>query len=136
MNRLIILILVVLLYSCDKVGTEITLGEYRVTYKVGVERGLWYGNYLDGNGKSICVCEEPYQLDGWMHSHATKNLPDELSITVTSEYYADSSVVDKPDVTASIYLNGELLKTQTNSIADGKTKIWVQPLIDFDASED
>lgn len=131
MNRLIILILAGFFYSCDKTETEISLGEYRLTYKVGVESGLWYGNYLDGNGKSICVCEEPYLLDGWMHSFATGNLPDELSITVTSEFYADSSVVDKPEVSASIFLNGELL---ASSSANGKIKVTAQPTISFDTS--
>lgn len=130
MNRLILIIpiLCALLYSCDQPDTEITFGEYRVTYKVNVERGLWFGNFIDGNGKSICVCEEPYQPDGWMHSYAMQDFPSELSITATSEYYADSSVVDKPDVTASIFLNGELLAT---SMFNGKTKAWIQPKFDF-----
>jgi len=111
--------------SCTSPDSEITLGRYRVTYKASVESGQWFGNYTDRNGSSICVCIEPYQSDGWLHSFTTNEIPAELSFEVTSEFYPDSTVVDKPDVTASIYINGELLKTQTNSLSDGRTKVSI-----------
>ena len=123
LNICIIGMLAVGLISCSDLSSEITVGEYRITYQANVERGLWYGSYTDAQGKSICVCETPYQPDGWMHSFATSELPSELSFVVTSEFYADSTVVDKPDVTGAIFLNGELLISQTNLIGDGKTKV-------------
>jgi hypothetical protein len=118
-----ICMLAVGLISCSDLSSEITLGEYRVTYRANVERGLWYGSYTDAQGNSICVCEAPLLPDGWMHSFATSELPTELSFVVTSEFYADSTVVDKPDVTGAIFLNGQLLISQTNLIGDGKTKV-------------
>lgn len=125
LNRCTICMLAVGMISCSEFTSEITLGEYRITYRANVERGLWYGSYTDRQGNSICVCEEPYLSDGWMHSFATSELPSELSFVVTSEFYADSTVIDKPDVTGAIFLNGELLASQTNLIGDGKTKVSV-----------
>ena len=113
------------LYSCTSPDEDLTLGKYRITYKAQVENGLWYGSYTDADEASICICEKPYQPDGWLHSFATNEIPAELTFEVTSEFFTDSTLVDKPDVTASIYLNGELLKTQTNALADGKTKVSV-----------
>ncbi len=57
----------------------------------------------------------------------------ELSSEVTSEFCNDSTFLDKPDVTVSNYINGDLLKTQTNALADGKTKVSVfQGIANFD----
>lgn len=113
------------MFSCTSPDEEITLGKYRITYKAQVESGLWYGNYTDIDGNEICVCDEPYQPDGWLHSFAANQIPPNLSFQVISEFFEDSLVVDKPDVTASIFVNGELLKSSTNSQGDGKTKVLV-----------
>ncbi len=131
MLKIIVAIIVIMeMQSCSSIDSELTLGEYRVTYEATVEKGLWYGNYTDGQGNSICVCEEPFQPDGWMHSFATSELPDELTFVVTSQFYADSTIIDKPDVSASIYMNGKLLKSETNAVADGKTKVSVIPSLE------
>jgi hypothetical protein len=118
-------VLVTGLISCTTQDDEITLGKYRITYKANVESGLWFGSYTDSAGNSVCLCEQPYQLDGWLHSFATSEIPQELMFEVESEFYVDSTIVDKPDVTASIYINGELMKTRINALADGKTRVIV-----------
>jgi len=118
--------------SCSSPDEEITVGKYRITYKAEVEDGLWFGSYKDADGNDICVCDEPYQQDGWIHSFATNDLPMNLIFEVTSEFYEDSLVIDKPDVTASIFINGELQETLTNSMADGRTRVTVEDdLVDF-----
>jgi hypothetical protein len=116
---------IVAMFSCTSPDEEITLGKYRITYKAQLESGLWYGNYTDADGNEICVCDEPYQPDDWLHSFTTNEIPDNLTFEVISEFFEDSLVVDKPDVTASIFVNGELLKSLTNSQGDGKTKVLV-----------
>ena len=123
MKALVILILIVggALSSCSKFESEVSLGQHRITYKVSAESGLWYGKYLGRNGE-VCLCEAPYQPGEWTHSFATDNIPSDLYIQVTSEFFDDSTLVNKPDVTASIYINGELADIQTNSIADGKVE--------------
>ena len=124
-NIQLMVVLVTGLISCTTQDDEITLGKYRITYKANVESGLWFGSYTDSAGNSVCLCEQPYQPDGWLHSFATNEIPQELMFEVESEFYVDSTIVDKPDVTASIYINGELMKTRTNTLADGKTRVIV-----------
>ena len=118
-------ILAALLFSCSAPDEEITLGKYRITYKADVESGRWLGSYINSEGELICLCEAPYQLDGWLHRFTTNEIPAQLTFEVESEFYTDSTFVDKPDVTASIYINGELVETQTNALADGKTRVSV-----------
>ncbi|MCK5207153.1 MAG: hypothetical protein KAQ79_04010 [Cyclobacteriaceae bacterium] len=111
-----------LLFSCSKFESEVSLGQYRITYKVATESGDWFGTYL-GLYEEICLCEEPYQPGDWAHAFTSSNIPNELSISATSELFDDIRIIDKPDVTVSIYINGELVGIETNSEADGKSVV-------------
>lgn len=116
-------LLVVLLIgsACSRFETEITLGQYRITYEVETEYGDWYGSYLGSTGE-VCICEEPYQAGEWTHTFSTNEIPQNLFIEATSELFEDTTIVNKPDITASIFINGELIDIQTNAIDDGKTR--------------
>lgn len=120
--RISISLIALLFFSCSAFEEELTLGEHRIVYKVNTESGDWFGSYIDKNGETICLHEEPFQHGEWTHSFVTNTVPKELSIEASSELFSDSTIVNKPDVTASLYIDGELVETQTNSIADGKTE--------------
>lgn len=120
--RAISIVIAALIFSaCSRFETEISLGEYRITYEVETEYGDWYGSYLGSQGE-VCLCEEPFQASEWTHTFSTNEIPQNLFIEVTSEFHEDTTLVDKPDITASIFINGELIDIQTNSIDDGKTR--------------
>lgn len=111
-----------LLCSCSKFESEVSIGQYRITYKVATESGTWYGTYL-GLTEEFCFCEKPYQPGDWTYTFTSNSIPEKLSISATSELFEDISVLDKPDVTVSIYINGELIAIETNSEADGKSAV-------------
>ena len=110
--------------SCSRFESEISLGQYRITYEVETEYGDWFGTYLSSSGE-VCVCEESYQSSGWTHTFSSNQIPGNIFVEASSEYYEDTTRTDIPDITASIYVNGELIDRRVNYIADGKTRSTV-----------
>lgn len=129
-HRIWICFLFMLFCSCSKFESEVSLGQYRITYRVVTESGDWFGTYL-GLDEEICLCEAPYQPGDWSYTFTSNNIPSKLSISATSELFDDSGIINKPDVTVSIYINGELMNIQTNSIADGKANATYPATSDF-----
>ena len=106
--------------SCSKFESEISLGEYRITYNVVTESDNWFGKFIGEEGE-VCLCEAPFQPSDWSYTFTTNRIPSKLQIEATSELFDETKMTDFPDITVSIYINGELKDIQTNSIADGKT---------------
>jgi hypothetical protein len=122
MKALIISMCMIMCFSCSNFEEELSLGEHKVTYMVLTESGDWFGQYIDKRGDTVRLHEEPFQHGEWTHSFVTHTLPDILFIEASSEQFPDSTILDKPDITASLYVDGELIETKTNSIMDGKTE--------------
>ena len=85
------------------------------------ESGDWFGSYINSQGELIYLDEESYQLSEWTYSFSVNEIPGELSIEATSELFNDSTVVNKPDITTSIFIDGELVVSKTNHLDDGKS---------------
>ncbi len=111
----------IILFSFSSCEEELSLGEHRFTYQVITESGDWFGSYINSHGELIYLNEEPYQLSEWTYSFSVNEIPSELFIEATSELFNDSTVVNKPDITTSIFIDGELVVSQTNHLDDGKT---------------
>ena len=113
--------IMLLFSSCASFDEELSLGTHRITYIVNTESGTWFGSYIDKHGEVVSLQDRPFQLGEWTYSFVSDEIPGELFIEASSEFYDDDSVEDKPDVTTSIFIDGDLIDIQTNSIADGKT---------------
>ena len=117
----VIIVASLLFSSCSKFDSEVSLGDYRITYQVVTENGEWFGSYIGVDGE-VCLCEAPYQNSEWSYIFTTNEIPSKLSLQATSEFFDETRMTDFPDVTVSIYINGDLKDIQTNSIADGKSE--------------
>lgn len=124
------LLIFMMFCSCSNFESEVSLGTYRITYKVNTESGKWHGKYI-GLNEEVCLCEKPYQEGEWSYTFTSNSIPSILLIEATSEFFDDAETNDIPDITVSIYINGELNETQTNSIADGRSQATLPPSFDI-----
>jgi len=89
-----------------------------VKYEVLTESGDWYGEYINELGEKICFCEIPLPTNGWTYSFKVKERPFTLHIDATTDNSL-SGQAGAPDVTANIYVNNELVATNTSNWAPG-----------------
>lgn len=86
----------------------------------------WHGEYINENNEKLCLCNSEvfspgdllFQASGWTYEFdVSSDSPFVLHIDAAS---ISNDLVDV-DVTTNIYVNGELVATDTNRWADGAT---------------
>ncbi len=92
-----------------------------VIYEVITTSGQWYGGYVTETGEKQCVCTLPLDPSGWRHSFEISSAPFDLHLDATSACCSDTP--DAPDVTTNIYLDGELVATNTSNWAPGVASV-------------
>jgi hypothetical protein len=118
MKRFIVLLpLFILLFSCgekdEPAGTE-------VKYEVITSSGKWFGEYIDKTGVKICTCNQAQLLEasGWTLVFRVTEKPFTLHVDATTDspLFGEAGA---PDVTTNIYVNNELVATNTSNWAPG-----------------
>ena len=113
-------VLVIVLFSaftgCSRDDPEAS-DPVRIKYEVIVRSGNWYGEYIDETGEKACFCAQPLPGSGWTYSFEITEKPFILHIDATAEY--NPGTPDAPDVTTSIYVNNELVISNTSNWAPG-----------------
>lgn len=112
----IFLLLLIVIAACQD---EAPVGEpvKTVVYEVITTSGQWYGEYITETGEKQCVCTPPLAPSGWRYSFEVSSAPFDLHLDATSECCSDTP--DAPEVTTNIYIDGELVATNTSNWAPG-----------------
>lgn len=113
-NLLILIFIVSLLLSCNQ---EDENPSTQVKYEVITTSDGWFGEYIIETGEKICTCPTTILPSGWTYSFRVTEVPFTLHIDATSE--KNIGEVGAPDVTTNIYVNDELVATNTSNWAPG-----------------
>ncbi len=113
---IILLALFALMFACTKESSEVHTISL-VKYEVLTTEGNWYGEYISETGEKICFCTPPLPTSGWTYSFEVTDKPFTLHIDATAE--KDSALPDAPDVTTNIYVDNELVASNTSNWAPG-----------------
>ena len=104
------------LFACDEkdepTGTEV---KYEV---VVATSGNWFGEYIDEHGVKVCNCSQPLLPSGWTYSFRVNKKPFTLHLDAST----DDPLFGQPgapDVTTNIYINNQLVATNTSNWAPG-----------------
>jgi hypothetical protein len=119
----IVPIITLVLLSCTESPIDVNPNAIKVRYEVIVESGTWLGSFVDEEGEDNCLCQPPYQDSNWTYDFLTSDPPGVLMLNATSSEFDNPLVEDKANITANIYVDGELVATSTNKDADGKTHV-------------
>lgn len=115
MNKILLFLLVSLsAFACKEDEPD----PVEVKYEVLTESGDWFGEYINENGEKICFCEQPLPTHGWTYSFMVKKRPFTLHIDATTDN-SQFGQPGAPDVTANIYVNNELVVSNTSNWAPG-----------------
>ncbi len=90
---------------------------YQITYEVFSEVPNWYGEYTDKDGTKVCNCSTPLLSTDWTYSFRVSP-PFEAHIDATIGE-GESDTPDSPAITTNIYVNGELVASNTDNWAKG-----------------
>jgi hypothetical protein len=106
--------------STDDINAQqrIANDEINVTYEVTTATGKWFGEYFDATGARIQTSPLE-QSSGWKYSFKVSKRPLDLMMHATSSCLCENT--PRPDVTVKVYINDQLVKTETNNWAKGVT---------------
>lgn len=119
----IVPIIILVLLSCTESPIDLNPNAIKVRYEVIVESGTWLGSFVNEEGNEICLCQPPYQDSNWTYDFLTSDPPGVLMLSATSVEFDNPLVEEKPDITANIYIDGELVISGINQDEDGKTHV-------------
>ena len=118
--HLAVLIIGLTVSGCTKEEDDPT-PDFTVKYEVTTASGdKWYGEYINETGEKICLCtSQQLATSGWTYTFSAK-APFVLHIDATAEspFFGTENA---PDVTTKIYVNGEVVATNTSRWAKGVT---------------
>jgi hypothetical protein len=116
MKKLIIALLsiVCLTISCTN-ESVLVQPTHEVKYEVNSGFADWLGGWTDENGTH----EPKLNKNGWTITFTPPRLPFQLNCNAVAMCPCGTNL---PDVTINLYVDGKLVKTETNNIAQGKTK--------------
>jgi len=90
-----------------------------VTYEVITASGRWFGEYINETGEKVCNCKPPLLSGDWKYTFKVfKPFVAHIDATTDSPLYNTSNA---PDVTTNIYVNKELVATNTSRWTKGAT---------------
>ena len=112
---IMLLVMVAVLMSCAKESEELELSAI-VKYEVLVAEGIWYGEYISETGEKICFCYPPFPESGWTYTFEVTKKPFTLHIDASAD---KNGLPDSPDVTTKIYIDDELVVSNTSNWAPG-----------------
>lgn len=96
---------------------------YQVKYEVITSSGKWHGEYVTETGIKVCLCTaEQLGSTGWTYQFNVTKKPFTLHIDATTSE-SSFGTPSAPDVTTNIYVNNELVNTNTNNWAKGVTSV-------------
>jgi len=117
MKKIFLFLLTTVLFACED---EPVARTYQVKYEVITTSGKWFGEYIIETGEKLCTCNDTELLkpSGWTLSFEVRTAkPFELHIDGTTEN--DFGNPGAPDVTTNIYVNDELVATNTSNWSPG-----------------
>jgi hypothetical protein len=88
-----------------------------VRYEVLTASTGWFGEYIVESGEKICHCSAPLLPSGWTYSFNVEEKPFNLHIDATVDGVTGESAT--PDITTNIYVNDELVASNTSNWAKG-----------------
>jgi len=103
------------LSSCDEKDDPRRI---QVRYEVVTTGNAWFGEYITVTGQKICNCSQPLLPSGWTHSFGVENTPFTLHIDATVDGFVVGDPA-APDITTRIYVDDELVSTNTNNWGKG-----------------
>lgn len=125
MKKLFYLVLLLLsVIACEDNTTETRTDEMEVTYEVTTSRDLWFGEWLNDKGereysqKGDALPDYIGSASGWKYTY--KATPP-FSMMCHATTVLEPNTPNSPSVTVKLYLNGTLVKTETDNWAKGVT---------------
>jgi hypothetical protein len=125
MKKLIYLfLLVIFAIACEDETTETRNGEKEVTYEVITSRDLWFGEWFNNKGereysqKGDALPDYIGSASGWKYTY--KATPP-FSMMCHATTVLEPNTPNSPSVTVKLYLDGILVKTETDNWAKGVT---------------
>jgi hypothetical protein len=109
-----------LLLSCGKESSFAPPANHEVKYEVITSSGEWFGEWLDENNNRSVITQPPMNKSGWTLTFTPKKYPFDLTCHATAECICHGTPTS-PDVTVNLYVDGKLVKTETNNFAKGVT---------------
>jgi hypothetical protein len=113
--------LVWLLAACGGGADVRPEAETALAYEVVTSSGKWVGEYFDQSGARVPTnpMEQP---SGWRYEFKTSQRPFQMFLNANSSQIT-SGTAASPDVTINFYVDGQLVRTETNNWAKGVTTI-------------
>jgi hypothetical protein len=105
-----------IMVSCED-ESEAKKQSYEVSYEVITASNGWFGEYIIETGEKVCHCSAPLLPSGWTYSFSVDKKPFVLHIDATVDGYTGQE--DTPDITTNIYVNNELVATNTSNWIKG-----------------
>jgi hypothetical protein len=101
--------------------------ETLVTYEVITSSGTWFGEYFNDKQERLYTHDVASgvvfpQPSGWKYTFKPATLPFQMYCHATTTCQC-SGTSTSPDVTINFYVNGKLMKSETNNWAKGVTSI-------------
>jgi hypothetical protein len=94
---------------------------YQVKYEVLTSSGKWHGEYITETEEKVCICTaEQLASSGWTYQFNVTKKPFVLHIDATTSE-ASFGTPDAPDVITNIFVDNQLVSTNTNNWAKGVT---------------
>lgn len=114
------LILSFLFLSCGKDNNNAPPINHEVKYEVTTSSGEWFGEWIDGSNKREVMTTPPWNKSGWSTTFVPTTYPIDLTCHATTTCICKSTS-SSPDVTVNVYVDGKLVKTETNNWSKGVT---------------
>ena len=114
-NGIFVLLMVAAFTSCTKESEEPEFSAI-VKYEVLVAEGIWYGEYISEKDEKNCFCYPPFPESGWTYTFEVTKKPFTLHIDASAD---KNGLSDSPDVTTNIYVDDELVVSNTSNWAPG-----------------
>lgn len=114
MKKLTPLLLMSLVLACKEEEPR----SFEITYEVVTTSGTWMGEYISESGEKLCFCNPPLPASGWKHTFVITKVPFTLHIDGSTDCICRGQA-GSPDVTTNIYVNEELVATNTSNWAPG-----------------
>ncbi len=119
--NLFFVVLAMMVASCKSDVTPDANAETALAYEVITSSGKWFGEYFDQTGARVQTTPLE-QLSGWKYEFKTSQKPFQMFLNATSSMPTFGTATS-PDVTINFYVDGKLVKTETNNWAKGVTSI-------------
>jgi hypothetical protein len=114
------LMMALIFCSCGKDNTAAPPTNHEVKYEVTTSSGEWVGEWIEGNNKRESMTTPPWNKSGWTLTFTPTIYPIDLTCVANTVCICKSTPTS-PDVTVNIYVDGKLVKTETNNWAKGVT---------------